>query len=270
MRLLTRPLDTRREARAPSVARAVGLVAAATALGAGAGLAAESNFGTAGMGHAFAAGSVHAGFLAAGWAVALGGRHSWKGPALRGAMALILASVAARLFAAGAFAYLLVPFVLARDADRWSGLLGRVGWRLPAGPRVILLGAAAGMFLGLHLLITARMTLGYAASVPDAGIYLAALAYDVGASAVTAEWLFRGAIFSTLWWRWSFWPAAAVSTGCALIRYLLDPSLPRAIEVMAGAAFYLVLLGLASCALRAWSGSLLPGYVATVVFFAVY
>ncbi len=270
MRLLTRPLDTRREARAPSVARAVGLVAAATALGAGAGLAAESNFGAAGMGHAFAAGSVHAGFLAAGWAVALGGRHSWKGPALRGAVALILASLAARLFAAGAFAYLLVPFVLARDADRWSGLLGRVGWRLSAEPRAILLGAAAGMLLGLHLLITARMTLGYAASVPDAGIYLAALAYDVGASAVTAEWLFRGAIFSTLWWRWSFWPAAAASTGCAVIRYLLDPSLPRAIEVMAGAAFYLVLLGLASCALRAWSGSLLPGYVATVVFFAVY
>jgi hypothetical protein len=271
MRLLPRPIDTRREARAPSIARAVGLVAALTALGAGAGFAAESILGAAaGMGHAFAGGSVHAGFLAAGWVVALDGRRSWKGPALRGAVALILASLAARLFAAGAFAYLLVPFVLAHDADRWSGLLGRVGWRFPAEPRAILLGAAAGMFLGLHLLITSSMTLGYAASVPDAGIYLAALAYDVGASAVTAEWLFRGAIFSTLWWRWSFWPAAAASTGCALIRYLLDPSLPRAIEVMAGAAFYLVLLGLASCALRAWSGSLLPGYVATVVFFAVY
>jgi hypothetical protein len=253
------------------MARAVGLVAAATALGAGAGLAAESILGgAAGMGHAFAGGSVHAGFLAAGWVVALGGRHGWKGPALRGAVALILASLAARLFAAGAFAYLLVPFVLARDADRWSGLLGRVGWRLSAEPRAMLLGAAAGMFLGLHLLITARMTLGYAAWVPDAGVYLAALAYDVGASAVTAEWLFRGAIFSTLWWRWSFWPAAAASTGCALVRYLLDPSLPRAIEAMAGAAFYLGLLGLASCALRAWSGSLLPGYVATVVFFAAY
>jgi hypothetical protein len=252
------------------MARAVGWVAAATALGAGAGMADESILGVAGMGHAFAGGSVHAGFLAAGWVVALGGRHSWKGPALRGAVALILASLAARLFAAGAFAYLLVPFVLARDADRWSGLLGRVGWRLSAEPRAILLGAAAGMFLGLHLLITARMTLGYAAWVPDAGVYLAALAYDVGASAVTAEWLFRGAIFSTLWWRWSFWPAAAASTGCALVRYLLDPSLPRAIEAMAGAAFYLGLLGLASCALRAWSGSLLPGYVATVVFFAAY
>ena len=253
------------------MARAVGLVAAATALGAGAGLAAESILGgAAGMGHAFAGGSVHAGFLAAGWVVALGGRHGWKGPALRGAVALVLASLAARLFAAGAFAYLLVPFVLARDADRWSGLLGRVGWRFPAEPRAVLVGASAGMFLGLHLLITARMTLGYAASVPDAGVYLAALAYDIGASAVTAEWLFRGAIFSTLWWRWSFWPAAAASTGCALLRYLLDPSLPRAIEAIAGAAFYLGLLGLASCALRAWSGSLLPGYVATVVFFAVY
>lgn len=271
MRLLTGPLEAGRAARAPSIARPVGLVAALTALGAAAGLAEEATLGAPpGMGHAFASGSVHAGFLAVGWVVALDGRPTWKGPALRGAAALILASLAARLSTAGAFAYLLVPFVLAHDAERWSALRGRVGWRLPGRPRAVLLGATAGTFLGLHLLITARMTLGYAAAVPDAGIYLAALAYDVGASALTAEWLFRGAIFSTLWWRWSFWPAAAVSTGCALVRYLLDPSLPRAIEAMAGAAFYLVLLGLASCALRAWSGSLLPGYVATVVFFAAY
>jgi hypothetical protein len=271
MRLLTGPLETGRTARAPSVARPLGLVAAVTALAAGAALALESTSGAAGgMGHAFASASVHAGFLAAGWVIALDGRRGWKGPALRGAAALILASLTARLSPAGAFAYLLVPFVLAHDAERWSGLLGRIGWRLPGQPRAILLGATAGAFLGLHLLITARMTLGYAASVPDAGIYLAALAYDVGASALTAEWLFRGAIFSTLWWRWSFWPAAAVSTGCALVRYLLDPSLPRAIEAVAGAAFYLALLGLTSCALRAWSGSLLPGYAATVVFFAAY
>ncbi len=58
-----------------------------------------------------------------------------------------LLRVPARLAPTGAFAYLLVPFVLARDADRWSGLLGRVGWRVSAEPRTILLGAAALRYL---------------------------------------------------------------------------------------------------------------------------
>ena len=271
MRLLTGPFETERALRTPSIARPLAGVAATAALVACAGLAAEAVFGAAGgMGHALASASVHGGFLAAGWLVALDGRQGWRGPALRGAAALVVASLAARVSHAGALAYLLVPFVLARDAGRWRGLLEGVGWRAPCRPRAVVLGAAAGTFLGLHLLITARMTLGYAVAVPDPVGYLAVLAYDVGASALTAEWLFRGAIFSTLWWRWSFWPAAAASTGCALVRYLLDPALPRAIEAVAGATFYLAILGLACCALRAWSGSLLPGYVATVAFFAAY
>ena len=271
MRLLTEPFQTERAAGAASIARPLARVAAATALATSVGLAAEGALGAAGgMGHALASASVHAGFLASGWVVALDGRQGWCGPALRGAAALLLASLAARVSPAGALAYLLVPMVLARDARRWRGPLERIGWRAHCRPGSILLGAAAGTFLGLHLLIAASLTLGYAVSVPDAGTYLAALAYDVGASALTAEWLFRGAIFSTLWWRWSFWPAAVASTGCALARYLLDPALPHAIEAMAGATFYLMLLGFACCALRAWSGSLLPGYVATVAFFAAY
>jgi hypothetical protein len=202
--------------------------------------------------------------------MALDGREGWRGPALRGAAALVLAALAAHVSPAGALAYLLVPLVLAYDAGGRRGDLERMGWHAPHAARAIPLGAAAGAFLGLHLLIAAGMTLGYAVSVPDGGRYLAALAYDVGANALTAEWLFRGAIFSALWRKWSFWPAAAASTGCALARYLLDPALPRAIEAMAGATFYLSLLGLACCALRAWSGSLVPGYFATIAFFAAY
>lgn len=271
MRLLTGPFQTERAARVPSIVRPLAGVAATAVLGAGAGLAAEAGFGGAGgMGHALASASVQAGLLAAGWVVALGGREGWRGPALRGAAALVLASQAAWVAPAGALAYLLVPVVLGRDARAWRRGLERIGWRLPHAPRAALLGAAAGTFLGLHLLIAASLTLGYAVSVPDGGRYLAALAYDVGANALTAEWLFRGAIFSALWRRWSFWPAAAASTGCALARYLLDPALPQAIEALAGATFYLSLLGLACCALRAWSGSLVPGYVATVAFFAAY
>lgn len=271
MRLLTGPFVTERAARVPSIARPLAGVAATAALGTGAGLAAEAGFGAAGaMGHALASASVQAGFLAAGWVVALDGRDGWRGPALRGAAALVLAAQAALVSPAGALAYLLVPLVLARDAVGHAENLERIGWRPPRAARAILLGAAAGTFLGLHLLIAASLTLGYPVSVPDGGRYLAALAYDVGANALTAEWLFRGAIFSTLWRRWSLWPAAAASTGCALARYLLDPALPQAIEAMAGATFYLSLLGLACCALRAWSGSLVPGYFATVAFFTAY
>jgi hypothetical protein len=271
MRLLTGPFEAERAPRAPSIARPLAVVATTAALGAGAGLAAETGLGAAGgIGHVLASASLHAGFLAAGWVVALDGRVGWRGPALRGAAALVLAALAARVSLAGALAYLLVPLVLARDAGARRRNLERIGWRLPHALRAILLGAAAGTFLGLHLIIAASLTLGYAVSVPDGGRYLAALAYDVGANALTAEWLFRGAIFSALWRRWSFWPAAVVSTACALVRYLLDPSLPQAIEAMAGATFYLSLLGLACCALRAWSGSLVPGYFATVAFFAAY
>jgi hypothetical protein len=271
MRPLTGPFETERAVRAPPIARPLATVAAAAALGAGAGLAAETWLGAPGeMGHAFASASLHAGFLAAGWVVALDGREGWRGPVLRGSAALVLAALAARVSLAGALAYLLVPLVLARDAGAWRHSLERIGWRLPGAPSAIPLGAAAGTFLGLHLIIAASLTLGYAVSVPDGGRYLAALAYDVGANALTAEWLFRGAIFSALWRRWSFWPAAVVSTACALVRYLLDPALPQAIEAMVGATFYLSLLGLACCALRAWSGSLVPGYFATVAFFVAY
>ena len=268
---LTGPFETERAARAASIVWPLAGVAATAVLGAGAGLAAEAGFGAAGgMGHSLASASAQAGFLAAGWVVALDGREGWRGPALRGAATLVLAALAARLSPAGALAYLLVPLVHARAAGAWRRNLEWVGWRLPCAPRSILLGAAAGTFLGLHLIITASLTLGYAVAVHDVGRYLAALAYDVGVNALTAEWLFRGAIFSALWRRWSFWPAAMVSTACALVRYLLDPALPQAIEAMAGATFYLSLLGLACCALRAWSGSLVPGYFATVAFFVAY
>jgi hypothetical protein len=99
---------------------------------------------------------------------------------------------------------------------------------------------------------------------------VAAVAYDVGANALTAEWLFRGALFAGWWQRWEFWPAACLSTALLMGRYLVDPALPQTVEVRAGAVFYVALLGLSACALRAWSGSLVPGYLAAVVFFASY
>lgn len=271
MRLLARRFETDPAARASTVAGRVAIVAALAGLGVAVGLAgpALTRLDT-GLGHAFASGAVHAGFLSTGWVLALGGLGRWQGPAIRGSAALIVASLAAGLSPAGAVAYLLVPLVVARDAAVWHIRLERIGWRQARDRRAPFVGSALGIFLGIHLLFAASLMLGYPVAVPDARRYLAAVAYDIGANALTAEWLFRGAIFSALWRRWSFWPAAAASTGLSLMRYLLDPALPRTPELMAGAIFYTLLLGLGSCALRGWSGSLLPGYLATVAFFAAY
>jgi hypothetical protein len=68
----------------------------------------------------------------------------------------------------------------------------------------------------------------------------------------------------------SFWPAALASTGLSLVRYLLDPALPASAEVRVGAVFYLGVIGLVACAFRARSGSLVPGYLAALAFFAAY
>ncbi|HEU4440339.1 MAG TPA: CPBP family glutamic-type intramembrane protease, partial [Methylomirabilota bacterium] len=104
----------------------------------------------------------------------------------------------------------------------------------------------------------------------SAGAYTGALAYDVGVNVVSAEWLFRGALFTACWRRTSFWPAALVTTALAVLRYLIDPALPTAAEARAGAIFYLGLVGVIACVLRAWSGSLLPGYLTSLAFFAAY
>jgi hypothetical protein len=269
MRLLTAPFDP--AARAPSALVRPLLEVALIAAGGIALLAASALAGEGqGLGRAVASGGCHAGMIAAGWIIALGGAPRWRFPAAVLAAALIVASAAARLVTAGAVLYVLVPLVLAHQAGgarldtRW------IGWTGPQTSRQALVGVAAGGFLGLHLLLAASLTLGYTASIPSVGAYLSAVAYDIGANALSVGWLFHGALFSALWRRWTFWPAATVATGAGLFRYIVDPTFPTALEAAAGAVFYLTLLGLASCALRAWSGSVLPGYLATLAFFAAY
>jgi hypothetical protein len=61
-----------------------------------------------------------------------------------------------------------------------------------------------------------------------------------------------------------------LSTVACVGRYLLDPLLPRTLEVLAGAAFYVTLLSVGNCWLYWRSGSVLPGLLAGCVFFAVY
>jgi hypothetical protein len=269
MRLLSAPFDPTAAApprpALPALARAGGVAAVAVGLGA---LAEVSGVGPAGLGRALAMSAMHAGLIGLGWVLATDAAPGWAWPVLRLGAAMALASVAAHLVPWGALAFVAVPVLLLIEAHRRPALraLGLMACRR----RHVLAGLAAGGFLGAHVLITASLTFGHRAHANSLAAYGAALGYDLGANVLSAEWLFRGAVFSWGWRRFSFWPAALVSTALALLRYLLDPALPAAVEARAGAVFYLGLVGLAACALRAWSGSLLPGYVAGVAFFAAY
>jgi hypothetical protein len=220
------------------------------------------------LGRGMARGALHGAFLVLGWIVAVRSPACLV-PVFHSAAALGFASVATAFTAWGAALYLLPPLLLIGEGVR-HGVLRSIGLRGTASLRSLALGLAAGSFLGTHLLISASLTFGYLVRVSSWSQYLAAVAYDIGANAFTAEWLFRGALFSRWWRRWEFWPAAALSTVLAVARYVADPALPHTVEVRAGAVFYTALLGFTACALRAESGSLLPGYIATVSFFAAY
>ena len=70
--------------------------------------------------------------------------------------------------------------------------------------------------------------------------------------------------------RWSFATATTVATAAYLARYLVDPLLPKNAELVAGAVFYLALLGVANCWLLTRSQSLVPGLLSSLLFFAAY
>lgn len=269
MMLLSAPFDPC-PTRCAEPLRGSGVLAATAALALMAtGLAMEMQGGALGdIGRGVAAAAVHSGFLAEGWILAAR-RPPWRGPVIQWAGSLLLASVASRFSAWGAVLYLLPPILVLRQGGRYSALRG-IGVSATAALHHVALGFAAGTFLGVHLLISAGLTFGHLVRVASLSQYLTAVAYDIGANALTAEWLFRGVLFSRWWQRWEFWPAASLSTAMAVARYLMDPALPPAIEVRAGAVFYTALLGFGACALRAGSGSLLPGYLATAAFFAAY
>jgi CAAX prenyl protease-like protein len=222
----------------------------------------------AGIGHGLAAGAIHGGLIAIGWLIATAAVPGWRAPVMRLAGAVILASVASHLGQWGPLVFLLVPILLLRET--WGVPTMRAMGVCGARPAHLLAGLVAGTFLGMHLLLTASLTFGYRVHTSSPAAYVSAVAYDLGANVLSAEWLFRGALFTACWRLSSFWPAALATTALALVRYLLDPALPAAPEARAGAIFYLGLVGLIACALRAWSGSLLPGYLASFAFFAAY
>ena len=180
---------------------------------------------------------------------------------------LALASAASDLSLLGSIAYLAMPLLVWRLG---RGLI-TLGPSFPAlSARAILIGGLIGAALGAHLIIAASRTFGHHPRIGDISALVSASAYDVGANALSAEAFFRGAVWRRLYYQVSFRVALGVSTVACVGRYLVDPLLPRTLDMAVGAIFYVAVLGVANCWLLRWSGSLVPGYVASVVFFAAY
>ncbi len=179
-----------------------------------------------------------------------------------------LAASVAALGVFGAFAYLGPPLWVAWLARR--GRLAGLGLGAPVSLRSVLTGAVAGAFLSSHLLVSASRTLGVHVRLDHMPEVLAAVGYDVGANVLAAECFFRGALFNRAQRRWSFTVAATLATTSYVVRYLVDPLLPKSIELLVGAVFYLALLGAINCWLLWWSESLVPGLLSALVFFAAY
>lgn len=212
--------------------------------------------------------AVHGGLLsiAFGWAAATPPRWRPLGPSIIIILVLALATAGARWDPRAAIFYLASPVWL--TVLTISGRLEVLGLRsqIPVGGS--LLGFAAGLMLGGHMLLAAAVTFGH--RVTTDSLVLTAIAYDAGANVPSSELFFRGALFNRLQRRWSFAAAVTVATAMSLLRYLVDPLLPRAPEVILGTLVYVTLLSVINAWLLWWSGSLLPGLVASFVFFAAY
>jgi hypothetical protein len=192
-------------------------------------------------------------------------------PAGAGGIAIGLIAVgaaAAAIHGWGSVAFLGTPVWLAVLAFRQR--LTGLGFGPACPMRPLLIGALIGACLGGHLLFSASQTLGYPLRGGGVLALLALWSYDVGANVLSAECFFRGALFNRLQRRWSFVPAAALSTALSLLRYLADPLLPGKTEVVVGALFYATILGVINCWLLWWSGSLAPGLLAAALFFLAY
>ncbi|MBI3826806.1 MAG: CPBP family intramembrane metalloprotease [Candidatus Rokubacteria bacterium] len=196
---------------------------------------------------------------------------AWAGAPGAGAVAaglVLAASGAAAGHPAGAIAYLALPAWLASLA-RGGRLVGLgLGARPPAP--ALLAGAALGVGLIAHLALTVSRTRGYGFALGPPSVVLSSLAYDVGVNVPCAECFLRGALFNRAQRRWSLHGAMALAVALGLARYLADPLLPHASEVLAGAVFYVALLGMGNCWLFWRWGSLVPGTLSGILLFEGY
>jgi hypothetical protein len=214
--------------------------------------------------------ALHGGLLAVAlaWGEADGGVRLPPGTALITLALIGAGATAATLDMRAAVALVGAPAWLAILARR--GRLAGLGLGPTVAIRPVLVGGVIGALLGGHLLFSASQTLGYPLRGGGWLPLLLLWAYDAGAKVISAECFFRGALFNRLQRRWSLGAAAAVATALSLVRYLADPLLPGQVEVVVGALFYLTILGVVNCWLLWWSGSLVPGLLASALFFFAY
>jgi hypothetical protein len=210
-----------------------------------------------------AVGAGHGALLASalGWA-GVGSRTAATGVGL-----LMSAAGAAQAHPYGAVAYLAVPCWIYRLGR--AGRLRPLGLGTPCAPGAIGLGALAGTFLGVHVLVSAALTFGYRVRV-DPAVLAPWLLYDTGAHVPATCACFVGALFNHAQRRWSLGMATAAATVAAVLRYLVDPLLAPVVELVLGAVFYVSLLSVSACWLFWRYGSLVPPLAMWLVFFAAY
>jgi hypothetical protein len=269
MDALTRPFDPERPAHGPLVPFRPGILVPFGGVGLLAVAAGHAGVLSPEVMRVVGVGSFHGGLLAASLAAAWEGAPGWGPHAAVLTLSLVVAATSCAAMPWGCLGYVLPPILLACVALR-RGECRRMGLAAGTPWAALGLGAAVGGFLGGHLLLSASRTFGYPVRVGRPAWYLDALLYDAGANVLSAECFFRGTLFNRWQRRWGFWPGALAATGLSILRYLVDPALPRVVELMVGAVFYLALLSLSGCALLWYSGSLLPSLAASLAFFGAY
>jgi hypothetical protein len=165
---------------------------------------------------AVAAGAAQGGLLAT--AAAWTANHESRGAPALAATVVLIGAVGAALLPFGATAYLAAPLWLWRQRaalERLGLARGQTGF--------VIAGAALGAVLGGHLLVTASLTLHYAARRPTLDHLALWLAYDVGANVLTTEAFVRGALFDRAQRRWPFAGAAAFAVGTPFASAAVSP-----------------------------------------------
>jgi len=207
----------------------------------------------------------HGALLATALAWAMKGRI---GPGLTVVGLLAGAALLARIHPVGLAAF--VAPILWVAGLSWRGHLWALGLGSRFRLRYVVQGVAIGVLLGGHLLVSASRTLRVTVGAPPPVEFLGWLAYDAGANVLAAECFFRGALFGRAQRRWSAVAGGALATTAYVFRYLVDPLLPKSVELVVGAVFYLTLLGALNCWLLWRSGSLLPGLSSALLFFTAW
>ena len=167
---------------------------------------------------------------------------------------------------------LLVPFtsgiwilIAAKDSPQKIKALGLMadGWLLN-----ILIGAAAGLMLGLHLLLATILLPGSKfPQMPDGSALLWLLCFQIGLSALGEELLFRGLGFSLLFdgLKNPLWMVVIQLTVFNVLIYLVQVFVSPTIIVGMIIVLYRLLLSLLNTALRYRQASLIPGLVSNVI-----